>query len=319
MGWKRLLLPAFRRIGSLLLLASPTLELGAVQAQAGPPAATVAQAITVQVLGPVPSSGTLVKREGDRYTVLTAWHGLEAVQPGETVEVQTADGQVHGLAERPRRLDPALDLGLLTFETRRPYRVARLAEGAQAAPGLPIYVAGFPLATATITARTFRLREGRIEGLLPEPAAQQGYRLLYNVIGSTLPGMSGGPVLRADGLLLGIHGRAELSTTATDQEEVRIRSGTSLGMPVDRRLAARLALRLEAGTPQRPDPQPEPRPEPVVIREPVVVREAVVIREPMREPGDLGAPCVSYLYSSGLFGGIPLRCQREVEILNRLR
>jgi hypothetical protein len=135
--------------------------------------------------------------------------------------------------------------------------------------------------------------------------------------------MSGGPVLRADGLVVGIHGRAELSASPTAQEDVLIKSGTSLAIPFESRLAERLALRLvtEVATP-RPQPA-EPDRERVVIREPeirrepVVIREQVVIREPQREPGDLGAPCLSYLYSDPFL--IPSRCQREVQMLNRFQ
>ncbi len=303
-------------------LLAPILLAWPARGQAAWPAAAIAQAITVQVLAPVPSSGTLIKREGDRYTVLTAWHGLEMVQPGEAIDVQAPDGQVYALAERPRRLDPGLDLGLLVFTSRRSYRVARPVDGAMASPGVPVIVAGFPLPTATITVRTFRLREGRIEGLLSAATAQQGYRLLYNVVGSTLPGMSGGPVLRADGGLLGIHGRAELSSTGTDQESVALRSGTSLGIPIDAVLAERLGLRLETAPPPASaavSPAPPAAVAPVTVRERVVIREPVVIQEPVREPGDLGAPCISYLYSTLGFGSVPLRCQREVETLNRFR
>lgn len=297
-------------LASVLLMAVPPLTLKAAESNPDP-AASTAVAITVQILGPVPSSGTLVKQDDDRYTVLTAWHGLASVRPGEELQVQTADGQLHGLIEPPRRLEPGVDLGVLVFRSRQPYRLARLAAVGLAAPGQAVFVAGFPLATATIAMRTFRLREGRIEGVLPPQAAQQGYRLLYNVIGSTLPGMSGGPVVRADGLVVGIHGRAEVSASPTAQEDVWIKSGTSLAIPFDGRLAERLALRLVTEVPT-PGAQPAEQ-----VRERVVIREQVLIREPQREPGDLGAPCISYLYS-GPFG-IPSRCQREVEMLNRLR
>ena len=52
--------------------------------------AKIAKAITVQILGAgSPGSGVLVKKEGNRYTVLTAWHVVKDNRPGEEVGIIT--------------------------------------------------------------------------------------------------------------------------------------------------------------------------------------------------------------------------------------
>ena len=43
----------------------------------------IAKAITVRIEGATQGSGVLVKREGNRYTVLTAWHVVSGNRPGK--------------------------------------------------------------------------------------------------------------------------------------------------------------------------------------------------------------------------------------------
>jgi hypothetical protein len=54
--------------GALLVSQAPA------QPQSAEDVAKAAQAITVRIEGATQGSGVLVKREGNRYTVLTAWH-----------------------------------------------------------------------------------------------------------------------------------------------------------------------------------------------------------------------------------------------------
>ncbi|MFL0729619.1 MAG: hypothetical protein AB8B37_07785, partial [Prochlorococcus sp.] len=54
-----------------------------VIAQDASAVARIAKAITVRIEGATQGSGVLVKKEGNRYTVLTAWHVVEGNRPGE--------------------------------------------------------------------------------------------------------------------------------------------------------------------------------------------------------------------------------------------
>lgn len=58
----------------------------AAQAQSSQ-AARAAQAITVRIEGATQGSGVLVKREGSRHTVLTAWHVVSGQRHGEELAI----------------------------------------------------------------------------------------------------------------------------------------------------------------------------------------------------------------------------------------
>ena len=77
--------------GSLLVYPAP------VHAQTAEAVAKVAQAITVRIEGATQGSGVLVKRDGNRYTVLTAWHVVSGQRPGEELDIYTPDEQRHKL------------------------------------------------------------------------------------------------------------------------------------------------------------------------------------------------------------------------------
>ncbi len=57
--------------------------------------AKVAQSITVRKDGATQGSGVLVKRDGNRYTVLTAWHVVSGQKLGEEISVVTPDQVSH--------------------------------------------------------------------------------------------------------------------------------------------------------------------------------------------------------------------------------
>ena len=64
-------------------------------AQSAEAVGKIAEAITVRIEGATQGSGVLVKREGNRYTVLTAWHVVSGQTPGEELDLYTPDGKRH--------------------------------------------------------------------------------------------------------------------------------------------------------------------------------------------------------------------------------
>ena len=56
-----------------------------------------AHSITVRLEGATLGSGILVHRDGNRYTVLTAWHVVQGQGPGEELSIITSDGMQHQL------------------------------------------------------------------------------------------------------------------------------------------------------------------------------------------------------------------------------
>ena len=61
-----------------------SLQEGIAQAKSNEQLEDIAKSITVRIDGASSSaSGVLIKREGNRYTVLTAWHVVSGERPGE--------------------------------------------------------------------------------------------------------------------------------------------------------------------------------------------------------------------------------------------
>ena len=56
-------------------------------------AGKIAQEVTVRIEGATQGSGVIVKRKGDTYTVLTAWHVIKSNQQGEEISIYTNDEQ----------------------------------------------------------------------------------------------------------------------------------------------------------------------------------------------------------------------------------
>ncbi len=72
----------FGTVGITTATTAVVLQAPPAIAQDASDVARVAKAITVRIEGATQGSGVLVKREGNRYTVLTAWHVVESNRPG---------------------------------------------------------------------------------------------------------------------------------------------------------------------------------------------------------------------------------------------
>jgi tetratricopeptide (TPR) repeat protein len=199
-----LLLGAVVSTGTLLVSQAPA------QAQTAGAAAKVAQAVTVRIEGATQGSGVLVKREGNRYTVLTAWHVVSGQRPGEELDIYTPDGIRHKATVQSH--GEILDLAELAFVSSENYRVAVISEqSGNDQLKAKILVAGYPLGKPLV------IGEGESYGFATNPRSRNGgYTLQYWV--ATDFGMSGGPLLLGDGSLLGIHGESDIST---GQKEAR--------------------------------------------------------------------------------------------------
>jgi tetratricopeptide (TPR) repeat protein len=171
-----------------------------------------------------PGSGVIVKREGNRYYVLTAAHvALCASQKQEEQEVITSNGKSHFVRPEdiscPQLMPPmahdakqcdneknksdpwAIDLAVISFWSDERYDAATRTSVINR-PGISILVAGYPINSS-------RLKVVKSEGgaLVPPSSLSstcQGYGLRY--IAPTEKGMSGGGVWNKNGELVGIHG-----------------------------------------------------------------------------------------------------------------
>ena len=227
--------------GALLVIQAPA------QAQSAEAVAKTAQAITVRIEGATQGSGVLVKREGNRYTVLTAWHVVSGQKPGEELEIYTFDGKRHSLEESSIARIRQTDTALLNFVSPIVYAVPALAKRLAAAE--PIYVAGYPLdsplrlkiATARIIGNTECNSQVGYGGLLYSIAeagnaesSKQGQSLRYESSHKVIlrpetdirSGVSGGPIFAGDGSLIGHHNGA---VTGTNDWDVDVKMGLNRG------------------------------------------------------------------------------------------
>ena len=186
--------------------------------------AKVAKAITVRIEGSTQGSGVIVKKEGNRYTVLTAWHVVSGNRPGEEVGIYTPDGKQNQLVQGSIQRLGQVDMAVLTFSSPGAYEVASIGDVKKVKHDQPIYVAGFPLSNS----QNLRYESGVVVANA-EVGIDQGYQLLYE--NKTDSGMSGGVLLNADGQLVGLHGRGEKDEQSSRGDFV-MKTGVNQGVPI---------------------------------------------------------------------------------------
>ncbi|MEB3147207.1 MAG: tetratricopeptide repeat-containing serine protease family protein, partial [Cylindrospermopsis raciborskii 1523720] len=207
-------------------------------------------------------------KEGNTYTVLTAAHVLEDNNNREYTIV-TGDEKKHPIDRKSIKLQEGVDLAVVKFQSRENYPIATLADY-PATDRQYTYTAGYPQIGDKSPWRftlgwTYSKERGLLlstesdfktiaSGLQSSVAAFSltgGYELVYTNI--TLGGMSGGPVLDAQGRVIGIHGRAE-GQVAIDEKTgdkggnrgSQVQLGFSLGVPTSTFLAISSRLNTQA-------------------------------------------------------------------------
>lgn len=189
-----------------------------------PASAEAARSISVLIEGATRGSGVLIDRQGERYSVLTAWHVVSGHRPGEELAITTADGRQHPVDLGSIRRLGEVDLAVLSFVDRAVHRVARIGDVRALRRGQPLTVAGFPNQGRS----TFLANPGTVIANA-DVGIDQGYQLLYS--NSTDVGMSGGPVLNDRAELVGIHGRGELDPVASSLNRI-VKTGINQGVPI---------------------------------------------------------------------------------------
>ena len=122
----------------------------------------IADQVTVKIDGIKQGSGVVISKDGDRYTVLTAWHVVKDVNPGEDFFVYTMSGKKYPiLAESITQVND-VDMGLISFISGNDYDVAIIGDKESANSGSIVYVSGFPLPTSAVPNRIRRFLEGKV-------------------------------------------------------------------------------------------------------------------------------------------------------------
>lgn len=144
-------------------------------------------------------SGVIIKRVGNKYTILTAAHVVNDPH-NPALEIVAPDRQLYDLEEDTIQIAPdRLDLATVTFESEEDYAVVKLGDSNTVAKGQPIFTAGF-------LGETLYFHPGKVVAISRQPQLM-GYGL---VVGNAdiLPGMSGGGLFDEGGLLIGINGKS---------------------------------------------------------------------------------------------------------------
>ena len=163
-----------------------------------------AKQIVVRIDGASVGSGSLIEHTEDSYTVLTNWHVVK--NQGDYV-VSTIDGRKHQVDPASIKQLPSLDLAVLKFSSNQNYQVAELGDSSNLNEGQNVYFSGYPGELRKEDNRYYRFFTANLVGILPKPT-ENGYSLVYN--GEAFPGMSGGPVFNKQGLVIGVHGEANV-------------------------------------------------------------------------------------------------------------
>ena len=174
----------------------------------------IARQVTVNIAGlDGKGSGVIINRQGNVYTVLTAFH---VVAKSGDYRVITGDRESHTINQIERL--PGLDLAIVTFTSPKEYRLASVADSRTVNNGSPLYYAGFP---ANPNPRQYRFTEDQLTSR--SQGEREGYDLIMS--GKPQPGVSGGPIFDQRGFVIGIYGKAELGST--------IKEGV-LGIPIEK-------------------------------------------------------------------------------------
>lgn len=168
--------------------------------------AEIARQITVKVDVGAPGSGVIVGKNGSTYYVLTAKHVVEDDATGGFSIVTPDQSSYPGQNYRELPGGRNVDLAVVEFNSNQNYTAANLGDSDQVDQGTPVWVAGFPNPGQVVTTRELNIVPGEIRTRLLQPT-EKGYTLSYT--NPTEAGMSGGPVLDQNGLLVGIHGQGE--------------------------------------------------------------------------------------------------------------
>lgn len=179
-------------------------------------------------------SGSIITKQGNTYTVLTASHVVCRDPDGECknyydLKIVTHDGSEYTVNNRTIKKLPGVDLAVLQFNSDRNYKLAVLGNYSVAGEQF-IFASGWP-DPKFVGKRERFFNVGKVlpQDIMPlfkifPPTL--GYEIVYTSV--TYGGMSGGPVLDTEGRVIAVHGQNE----GEKIEGVRVAIGFSVAIPI---------------------------------------------------------------------------------------
>lgn len=195
-------------------------------------AASFNPATVVRIEGPVQGTGTVIAKNGNIYTLLTAWHVLSSAREGDELYAITNTGTPYRIAINSIIRIGNVDIALARFRGPDGMKVAEVSSE-DITMGENAEVFGYPInASKKLTHKKGEIVANAKVGV------EEGYQLLYRI--ETNPGMSGGPVVDKFGNVVGVHGRGELNERVLDRTGNIVKTGVNYGVPAKYLLLALL-------------------------------------------------------------------------------
>ena len=188
----------------LLVVDSPTI---AQESRIPGAVVQVARDATVRIDTPgSPGTGVVIRNSEGSCQILTAYHVSKQLSSAEGGEVWFRNGSRLPFSQSNVSKVGTTDLASINLAERCPVvNVATLGNPNDLMIGEQIFVSGFSAnLSPEVDTASFRIMAGPI---VSQTEQRDGYSLTYEA--ATMPGMSGGGVFSAKGLLMGIHGRGE--------------------------------------------------------------------------------------------------------------
>ena len=161
----------------------------------------IAKQIIVRIDGANQGTGVIVNKQGNIYTVLTNRHVVQV--PGNYT-LRTHNDQTYTFNSSQVKQLLNLDLAVFQFNSDNNYSYAKLGDSSKLTETTPIYIGGWGVKDSFCLERCYRFSEGKIISISTN--SKDGYSLIYS--NPVKQGMSGGPVLNAQGELVGINGNS---------------------------------------------------------------------------------------------------------------
>lgn len=168
-----------------------------------------------------PGSGFFL-RVGPKLFFVTAKHVLG--ESSEPIQIKFQTGKSLVVDPARQLLFKDVDLAVIPVSSDEGGEATATASARFPSVGDSLTVWGYPVNASS----AMESLQGRPGAYIGSPSApQDGYEILYS--SQTQVGFSGGPILDAEGLVIGIHGRAEGYVDAAGTQH---RTGRALGIPI---------------------------------------------------------------------------------------